>query len=191
MDYNDELAVFSNYSATKVDLGAPGDHIWGTTTASGILGDASGYRYFSWAQHRGLRRMSPELSLCFKTKIPNGPTRRSSTGSCQRLIRRPHCKTKRLAAAASTPLQPWARRPLTHLCSWTASSSANGTGGGSKTARTTGTLRRSGRPMAVIPPRWMVVRRRHADNRQPDQPHALRQRGTHVRLADRKRAGHR
>ena len=48
MDYNDELAVFSNYSATKVDLGAPGDHIWGTTTASGILGDASGYKYFSW-----------------------------------------------------------------------------------------------------------------------------------------------
>ena len=34
------------------------------------------------------------------------------------------------------------------------------------------------------------MRRRHADDRQSDQPHALRQRGTRVRLAHRKRAGH-
>jgi subtilisin-like proprotein convertase family protein len=46
-DNNDQLAWFSNYGATTVDLGAPGVNILSTVTLSGQLGNPSGYATLS------------------------------------------------------------------------------------------------------------------------------------------------
>ncbi|MBI2808098.1 MAG: tandem-95 repeat protein [Planctomycetes bacterium] len=46
-DKNDQLASFSNYGASSVDLGAPGVDILSTVPTSGQLGDPSGYATLS------------------------------------------------------------------------------------------------------------------------------------------------
>ena len=46
-DQNDQLASFSNYGATSVDLAAPGVNILSTVPKTGYLGNPSGYAYLS------------------------------------------------------------------------------------------------------------------------------------------------